>query len=727
MNRPKPKPRIPRSGKSTPDHLSSSQSLASSSQNSLPSPSSSACSLHSPTTLSDSDDPSSLQSGTSKRAVGFDLSCIPEASSEAAGVGGDEPEDPYVRKLRSRRLAMKTGMINATVAAPSVSTRQGGHFDTPRAYTSGHALRHELESRDQLEHKQPDFLSSLHQPLVSSRSDALPQTPHIPSRQATEKTTTPSRWSGGRQTPPSGWGGGGHTPPNRWSGGVATPSGRSEEAASDDSSSSDKYSTPPTTAPHDVNGLNNETEVVSKTPPLRPGSAGDRSSSTSSSADVNEYNSVLDTLRRRRLELQQQRELSGKKQDVSPPTTITSENKRENEAQLPYTTPPSSSASSSSRSLAPTHLSVSTTSAVAGASVTTTAGSSQSVVGGESVMSSQTVESGSGGKNNSSVGSSGTPGTTSSGIYCPKCYCAIRLGQKNCGYCNYRVYPMNFITASSSSGDGVRLANEQSVDSVPLSSSSHGGQGRNEPDQPTKQDWPRSQPDSDAPALPPKPRPRIKSVGEQRNNSLYDPSGVPRRAVAPDDEVKPHPQHQPPLHTQVDDHQMPGVHAATSTNSINPPSQQNQAYPLYQNYPSEHGMNAGPSYTPTSSTPSSSSGGASGVSSPPAISGLAQYSYKLERFRQFLHSNGKTDAEIDSDPEYLKMVEEEKSKQQSQTSTSPPQQGQKQQQRYHQHPGRQDNLSEGSADVLPGSSPEKLHVHTCTCKCMHIHKSQRIN
>jgi hypothetical protein len=44
--------------------------------------------------------------------------------------------------------------------------------------------------------------------------------------------------------------------------------------------------------------------------------------------------------------------------------------------------------------------------------------------------------------------------------------------------------------------------------------------------------------------------------------------------------------------------------------------------------------------------------------------GLHQYGLKLEKFREHLHKQGKSDAEIDKDPEYLMMVEEERSKQQ---------------------------------------------------------------
>ena len=38
--------------------------------------------------------------------------------------------------------------------------------------------------------------------------------------------------------------------------------------------------------------------------------------------------------------------------------------------------------------------------------------------------------------------------------------------------------------------------------------------------------------------------------------------------------------------------------------------------------------------------------------------GLASYSYKLEKFREHLHSKGKTDADISVDPEYLWMKKE---------------------------------------------------------------------
>jgi hypothetical protein len=66
---------------------------------------------------------------------------------------------------------------------------------------------------------------------------------------------------------------------------------------------------------------------------------------------------------------------------------------------------------------------------------------------------------------------------------------------------------------------------------------------------------------------------------------------------------------------------------------------------------------------------SSAASGASGYTpSPGTGAGLQQYSEKLEKFREYLHGKGKSDAEISKDPEYLMMVEEEKRKHQQENA-----------------------------------------------------------
>lgn len=47
-------------------------------------------------------------------------------------------------------------------------------------------------------------------------------------------------------------------------------------------------------------------------------------------------------------------------------------------------------------------------------------------------------------------------------------------------------------------------------------------------------------------------------------------------------------------------------------------------------------------------------------STSPGKTGFSQYSYKLEKFREHLHRQGKTDSEVDANPDYLLMKEEER-------------------------------------------------------------------
>ena len=657
---------IPRSGKSTPEPLSQ----PSSSQNSLPSPSSSTSSLYSPT--SDADESSLSSSVASRKAVAFALTSIPEGTPKGEGGNEAEPEDPYLKELRARRRAMKSSMGgNATVAAPSLNLPPAdigggggglGRRDiAQRPHTSAHAVRHDFEPKryDFESLRQPPSHSALRQPLPGSWR-AEPTPPPIPPR---IDQTTPSRWSDEQATPRK-WSDEQNTPGRR-SGELTPPMRRSNEltpptrqrAEDSDDSSSDKYLTPPTSMVHNV---------IDSQPPLpvtkttTPPNTTERSSSSAS--DVSEHESVLDTLRRRRRELQQQRELSGKKQDISPPTTANNavKTKTENDSFPHSQVPP------------------------------TTSGSPQ--FGRVEAVPHPDTRTGD---------TSGTGTAKSSGIYCPKCYCSIRLGQKYCGYCNHPVYPMNVFPSSTASTDH---------HAAPL----RARPVEDEPVQPVRQD-------PDAPALPPRPSPRSRVYNE--TNSLFDSSGRPIKAVAPDDKPRPpmkaHEQQSgQPFRARVEDAPATQqqrqqydnfgvpITSSRSTSNYQPPTQM-AAYPQPTNYPSGYTPNEGVASSHMTNTPatptSSSSSGASGVSPSPVKSGLAQYSYKLERYRDFLKQNGKTDAQINSDPEYLKMMEEETRKQQP--SSPHPQQGNHGNRVYGNLPGPQRAAVEQRA-FQAGQSPK---------------------
>ena len=611
-NRPVPKPR-PR--KNTPDRSLSQQS----SQGSLSSLSSTSGSPVSPTFPSDGSD-FSVPVGGSKKSVGFaaELTCISEER------GGEEPEDEFLRSLRSRRMAAKAGTKNVTVAATvEGALKQRDRLDKPRPHTTAHAVLHDVEP-----HIQSPSLSSLRQRLSPSKEDSLQ--PTTPSGWG-EELTTPPRPSEGQTSP--------------------VPSGRSEGESDD--SSSDQYSTPPTTIRHKI--INHQEEEAPPTPKVAwaaSASGGDSAWTTPddrSGSEGNDHEAVLRDLQRRRRELQQQREMSGKKKDISTPTSVENKTKSGTETSVP-----------------PDSLSLASTQPSTGTSPRYI-----DEVGGASRQ--------------------GT-GDLTSGIYCSSCHNKIRLGQKYCNYCNHSVYPMN-VSQAASAGRGNKPPG--SVEGMDMSTPVR--------PKPVDQFKPDYQPDPDAPALPPTPAERRKIVNEP-SDLLFDPSGLPIKAVAPEDERQPR---QQPLRAHVEDTPVYGQHydpfahvtptsapgvaysqsrrpavsssSGTGTNvaaSYGYPPQDPMYLPeLQQGYHKKLEYNSGaqgstPSHgvAGVSVSTSSSSSSATGTSPKPVRSGLDQYSYKLESFRGHLQQKGKSDAEIERDPEYLLIVEEERHKQQLQPS-----------------------------------------------------------
>ena len=549
--RPKPtprKPRVPRKTANTPDRSLSHQS----SQGSISStPSSSTSSLASPTLASENEEPPSA-----KKNVYFELSAIPEGKSEDHAGGENDGEDDFLKSIRMRRLAAKNGKKNMT--AEDLSTGNRSSLSEATASASKTYSRTTVQREpDPLSQLSPSP-SSFRRPLTPLRVEPLPQIMPTP-----------------------------------------TPSGQSEVEESDDSSS-EKYSTPPTTAEQLAT-----TESSSHTPQDTP-------TPITPSSSTSECDPALEKIRRRRLELKQQREQSGKKSDASDSPPTTTETKTEMEDLPP--------------SVGPTQLSA-------------PANSSQYTGGG--TESHQTYT----GSINPSL---------STGIYCPKCHCRVSLGQKYCGYCGEAVYMLftnkagagrSTAGAAANSSEGVDMSTPYSAHPQPS-----GGQ--------------LIRPDPNAPTLPPKPGPRSPSkvTAAAEHSFLYDLSGRPKRASVPPEkeEVSQQPsssyhQHhhqaarqqqqyyQGPLRARVDDH-------------LQHPS-------AYSQYRSEKA-------TVSSQAASAVGGGAAGAGasgytpSSGAGAGIRQYSLKLEKYREFLHTKGKSDDEIDRDPEYLKMVKEEMGKQQ---------------------------------------------------------------
>ena len=161
-------------------------------------------------------------------------------------------------------------------------------------------------------------------------------------------------------------------------------SGQSEEKEVEElsDSSSEKFSTPPTTAEQLATAISS-----SHTPEDTPTPSDDAASDP-----------VLERMRQRRLELKQQRELSGKKSNASDSPPTTTKTRTETTKNIETFPPP----------VGPTQLS-------------TTANSSQHSVGGdESSQTTTTVDM------NTSL---------FTGVYCPKCHCKVLLGQNFCSYC----------------------------------------------------------------------------------------------------------------------------------------------------------------------------------------------------------------------------------------------------------------------------------------------------
>ena len=168
---------------------------------------------------------------------------------------------------------------------------------------------------------------------------------------------------------------------------------------------------------------------------------------------------------------------------------------------------------------------------------------------------------------------------------------------------------------------------------------------------------------------------RNSKVSEQ--DSLYDFSCHLPRAVTP--AVKPLPAHtltdRQPLCVRVDGNQHSTSYHQHYDNqsllSANAPPEAGSHKPMvssttsgsqsqyYHNEPEYLGQ-AGPGPIPAPE-PMTQSGAGSAPSA--RMTGLYQYSYKLEKFREHLHKQGKTGTEIDADPDYLLMMEEERKKQ----------------------------------------------------------------
>ena len=569
--RPTPrKPRVPRKTVGTPQ----------SSQSSVPlSPSSSTSSL------SEGEEPSSA-----KKSVNFELPCIPEGQLEGGRQGEGDNADDFLRKLRERRMAAKEGGKKHVTADANINTeKRSGVSEMPvQAPASKTYSRTSVQPESARLSQSTPSLSMLRQPLTSPSVEPLPQT-----------TPTP--------TPPSGGGQG--------------------EAEESDDSSSEKFSTPPTTAEQLATAISSSHTPQDPPTPVVP--------STSESAT--EYDPILEGIKRRRLELKQQRELSGKKSNASDSPPTTTETKTETEKIETFPPP-----------MGPTQLS-------------TTANSSQYSGGGDG-----------GSRQTSTVDANSS---LIPGVYCPKCYCKVHLGDKYCRYCGEAVYTLftnkKPPTAGSSTAGGT-AANSGIATFQDRSkatgydegvSSTHPGDGTAGSGQ-LRTDPHRYQPGSNVPTLPPKPGPSKPTD----QSFLYDSSGRPMRAsVPPEDDTasKQPPQALPPLSSS---HQLQRRQAA---------GQQQQ--PLRARVDDSQSSTAYYGQSGLSSSQAASTvtgGGGGGVASagasgytptPPVGEGILQYSEKLKRFREFLHKKGKTDSEIDSDPDYLLMVEEEKKKQPKQS------------------------------------------------------------
>ena len=616
------------------------------SPSSIPSPSSTTSSLSDQFTPTEGEG----ETTSAEKSIKFNLPAISE------GGGDNDCEDEFLKMLRERRMAAKHGAGGKKhVTEPDltpVEKRIGlSEPPAPTGKSYFHTTFHPTSS-ERLSQASPP-LSLLRQPLTPPKLEPLP-----------------------KATPDS--------PPSR--------QGQKES----DDSSSDQYSTPPTTAEHFATTRSSgHAPQATPTPGLI--NTGDGASE--------KPDPVLEDIKRRRRELRQQREESGKKSDISPPATTETKTETKIET-LPSVVPPP-------------QLSVG-------------ANASQYSVGDVSRQPNASI----------------TSNSQSSGIYCPRCHCTVRLGQKHCSYCKAAVYPMYVNVGPRQGSYGTRtLANSRTpnisahqdlngapgvlegVATLPLSSAYRPQQqqagvgGQLGPLDPHSH-----KPDLNAPTHPLSPAGQG-TAPPSVQKSLYHPSGLPIRAsVPPEDDVTrqqaapppSHHHHQPPpahavaigvgqkqqppqlqqpLRARVDDAQplrarvddAQPLRARVDDNQ--PPSAQNQRYDLNSSYyssgaggelprPRGQGMHAQQQAAPYSkmavSGQASVATGGTAVSgstseyapSPGAGAGLLQYSLKLDKFREFLQKKGKSDAEIATDPDYLLMVEEERGKGQINGSTT---------------------------------------------------------
>ena len=520
--------------------------------------------------------------GSGPRKVCFDLSSVPEETSES-GVGGEGDADATLEELRLRRRAVKEGKEKPKTVAGSTTSRSD-QFGVRKSQT---AALHTY--RDSEHHNQSPSPSSLQheQPLPSARMDPAPQ----PSSSREEDSPSPS---------------------------------------------SDMYSTPPSTTEHNVEvGQGSEDaftpagEATASTPDTAEVSVAktpERSASVAS--DASEHDVVLDTLRRRRLELKQQREQSSeKKKEISPSST---DNKTETETLSSHVSPQPS-----------------------------TAISPQYPGGGSTSQ------------------GAGDLSYTSSGVYCSKCHCKVRLGQKHCDYCKHPVYPMaGGVGSPTDVGSGISASGSAyQSQNVPVDSRQfeRAPSGSAEPYQQQQQQESYNQPDSNPPSLPPKPKARHPKVSEQ--NLLHDPSGYPLRAFVP--ERKPLRAHAPadnqqPLRARVEDSHHFSPYSKKESD-LRPSKLPHEKHPIVSKPDSLYDSSGRPIRAmnessrarpePSQVPDSTSSSGATGFPPSSKETGIGQIRYKLERFREHLQKQGKTDAEIDTDPDYILMKEEARRKQ----------------------------------------------------------------
>ena len=226
----------------------------------------------------------------------------------------------------------------------------------------------------------------------------------------------------------------------------------------------------------------------------------------------------------------------------------------------------------------------------------------------------------------SSQHTSDVPGS----VFCPGCHCKVLLGLKKCNYCNFPMYSMSKTVIHAESG-GIKHCDSSAdpnqsmgtVDSLPFQQVNVAASSRSQSYQGMQDSYSHS-------AHLPKSRPRDSSFSELN------------------------------VHSKEFTLRSTGVDNYSTPVCSESPSKQ---------YHSESGngshLSPGIEGVPSQASAATSSSGATGLSTLPGKTGLAQYSYKMEKFRQHLHSQGKTDAEIDANPEYLMMKEEEKRKQQA--------------------------------------------------------------